>query len=72
MEDIRNAQGQKYTLCEFLKQAEGEIFQIESKIFGHMITGSKDYINGHLQKVYFGGCVQGVDITEYGTIIYVR
>jgi len=73
MKTIRNAQGQKYTLQEYLKEHNEGLFQIVSNIFGGtLITGDCEYIKGHLQNHFFGACVQGIDTSEYGTVIYLR
>ena len=73
MQEIRNAKGQKYTLQEYFREHNEGLFQIISiKENRTLITGDYEYIKGHLQKHFFGACVQGTDVTEYGTIIYFR
>lgn len=72
MKEIRNAQGQRYTLQEYFKEHNDGLFQICSEVFGGtLITGDVEYIKGHLQNHFFGSCVRGVDIDEYGTVIYL-
>ena len=73
MLEIKNLQGQKYTLQEYFKEYNEGSFQIVSNIFGGtLITGDYEYIKGHLRKHFFSACVQGIDKTEYGIIIYLR
>ena len=73
MKEIRNAQGQKYTLQEYFKEHNEGLFQIVSNIFGGtLITGNYEYIKGHLRNHFFSACVHGIDETEYGIIIYLQ
>lgn len=73
MLEIRNSVGSKFTLIEYLNTLDkGMMIQIKSALFGNLITGTIDYATGHLDKQYFGGCVQGIDKSDYGIIIYVR
>lgn len=72
MQNIYNEDGRKYTLREYFEKVNNEgLFKIESKIFGHCITGEYDYIKGMLRKDLFSACIQAIDANKYGTTITI-
>lgn len=73
MQNIYNEEGRKYTLSEYFKKVNNVgLFEITSKKYGHMITGTYDQILEGLRSVYFGACIQDINVDEYGTTLVLR